>query len=354
MSNNSSRITVHQSKEEAINNHDPNGPGTRGNIFGLPFTPENAELLLVPIPWEVTVSYQTGTALAPMAILDASVQVDAYVPAIKDAWKLGVCMLPIPNAIKNESERLRQLAKHQIYRVEHGELIIEDDPLAQKINEACENLNVYVKSVTQKMIKAGKLVGLLGGDHSTPLGFLRALAEEHKHFGILQIDAHADLRKAYEGFTYSHGSIMYNALKIKAVKKIVQVGVRDCCEEEVHRAQHAKGRVKIFFDEELKAKQFQGTPWNSLCDEIVDTLPLLVYISFDIDGLAPTLCPGTGTPVPGGLQFEEATYLIKKVVESGRRIIGFDLCEVGSTTWDANVGARILYALCNWMGVQKG
>lgn len=339
------------SKEEAIEQHDPNGAGLRGNIFGFPFTPENADLILIPIPWEVTVSFNTGTAHAPAKILEASVQVDAYVPAIKDAWKLGISMLPIPEAIKNENDRLRQLACHQIGRVERGEVISEDDPLAQKINEACENLNVYVKSVTNKYLKANKLVGLLGGDHSTPLGFLRALGEHHKQFGILQLDAHADLRKAYEGFTYSHGSIMYNALKIRAVKKIVQVGVRDCCEEEVHRAQHAKGRVKIFFDEQLKEKQFQGITWNTLCDEIVDTLPPLVYISFDIDGLSPTLCPGTGTPVPGGLQFEEAVFLIRKVVESGRTIIGFDLCEVGGTPWDANVGARILYSLCNWMGV---
>ena len=78
-------------------------------------------------------------------------------------------------------------------------------------------------------LKDGKLVGLLGGDHSTPLGFIRALSERYDRFGILQIDAHADLRKAYEGFTYSHASIMYNALKIPAVHRLVQVGIRDFC-----------------------------------------------------------------------------------------------------------------------------
>lgn len=339
------------SKEEAIDQHDPNGVGIRGNLFGFPFTPENAAVVLVPIPWEVTVSFNTGTALAPTTILEASAQVDAYVPAIQDAWKLGISMLPVPDAIKNENDRTRQLASFQLARVERGEIISEDDPLAQKINEACENLNVYVHAVTTKLLAAGKLVGVLGGDHSTPLGFLRALGDRHKQFGILQIDAHADLRRAYEGFTYSHGSIMYNALKIRAIKKIVQVGVRDCCEEEVQQMQHTNGRVKIFFDEQLNEKKFQGVTWNSQCDEIIETLPSLVYISFDIDGLTPSCCPGTGTPVPGGLQFEEAIFLIRKLVESGRTIIGFDLCEVGPSAWDANVGARVLYHLCNWMGV---
>jgi agmatinase len=199
------------------------------------------------------------------------------------------------------------------------------------------------------------MVGLLGGDHSTPLGFLRALSEKYERFGILQIDAHADLRKAYEGFTYSHASIMYNALKLPSVSRLIQVGIRDFCEEEQDVINRSRGRISTFFDEDLKAWRYKGETWDALCNSIIKELPANVYISFDIDGLDPKLCPNTGTPVAGGLEFQEAIYLIKKVAQS-RKIIGFDLCEVapGQNDWDANVGARLLYNLCNWMAVSQG
>jgi agmatinase len=205
-------------------------------------------------------------------------------------------------------------------------------------------------------LKAGKLIGLVGGEHSVPLGFFRALSDQYDRFGILQIDAHADLRKSYEGFTYSHASIMYNALKLPSIGRIVQVGVRDYCEEEVNVVQRAMGRVVTYYDEDIKDKLYKGRTWDILCDEIIAQLPKHVYISFDIDGLDPKLCPSTGTPVAGGLEFHQAIHLIKKLVLSDRKIIGFDLCEVspGKNDWDANVGARVLYQLCNWSAVSNG
>ena len=134
--------------------------------------------------------------------------------------------------------------------------------------------------------------------------------------------------------------------------KLVQVGIRDCCEQEVELAENSDGRVHIFYEEKLRQEQFTGRNWADQVEEIVATLPPLVYISFDIDGLDPKLCPNTGTPVPGGLELSEAFYLLKRVVDSGRRIIGFDLCEVGGRgkTWDGNVGARVLYRLGNLLG----
>jgi agmatinase len=344
------------SKEEAIQRFDPNGPGMKGNIFGLPFSPDNAELILVPAPWEVTVSYHEGTANGPQAILDASLQVDHFLQDIPDAWKLGVSMLPIPADMLEENKKLRNWSREHLARIENGETISPDDVVLSKINEACENFNIYIKSVTQGYLKQGKLVALVGGDHSTPLGFLRALSEQYPRFGILQIDAHADLRKSYEGFTHSHASIMYNALKIPAVGKLVQVGVRDYCAEEMDVIHRAMGRVTTFFDDDLKAYAYQGKTWYAQCEEIIKQLPPLVYISFDIDGLDPKLCPNTGTPVPGGLEFQQVTYLLKKLVLSGKKIIGFDLNEVapGKDDWDANVGARLLYQLCHWMGASQG
>jgi agmatinase len=189
------------SKEEIINNFDPNGPGIAGNLFGLPFDQEHAELLVMPVPWETTVSYRTGTSAAPAAILNASSQVDVHMNDIDDAWKLGVSMLPISQQLIDEGKKLREVSSMHISRLEKGEVVDPDDPVLRSINDASENLNIYIKAATQKLLKAGKLVGLVGGEHSIPLGYLRALSEVYDRFGILQIDAHLDLRKAYEGFT---------------------------------------------------------------------------------------------------------------------------------------------------------
>jgi agmatinase len=344
------------SKEEVIKKFDPNGAGVKGKLFGLPFSVEQSEVVVIPVPWEVTVSYREGAASGPMAVLNASSQVDLFVKDIPDAWKLGLTMTPYPENLFQESKQLRKLAAQYISAHEMGEGNGNQNLILTKINEASESLNIYVKNQIKKFLSEGKLVGLLGGDHSTPLGFLRALSEVYNRFGVLHIDAHADLRKSYEGFTYSHASIMYNALKIPAVNRLVQVGIRDFCEEEMQVIERGMGRVKTFFDQDIKAAQYSGKTWEMICQEIIKELPPLVYVSFDIDGLDPKLCPNTGTPVPGGFEFEQATFLLKQLVKSGRKIIGFDLNEVapGNDDWDGNVGARLLYQLCNWMAVSQG
>jgi agmatinase len=344
------------STEDSVNRFDPNGPGVRGNLFGLPFSAENAEVIIVPAPWEATVSYRSGTAMGPQAILDASYQVDLYLKEIPDAWKLGIHMLPLSQAIQGEGNVLRELAIQHIVRVEKREVIPEDDPILEKINRGCEDLNSYIQSTAKEYLKEGKIVGILGGDHSTPLGFLRALSEVYDRFAVLQIDAHADLRKAYEGFIYSHASVMYNALKIPAVGRLIQLGVRDLCDEEMDVIRRAIGRVVTFFDEDLKALQYNGKNWDAICTDIIKQLPANVYISLDIDGLDPTLCPHTGTPVAGGFEFQQVVYLIRRIVQSGKKIIGFDLSEVapGKDDWDANVAARMLYQLSCWAAVSQG
>jgi agmatinase len=337
--------------EDVLSNFNPSGPGIRHQLFGLPFGVDEASMVIVPAPWEVTVSYHAGTASGPQAILDASLQVDLFIKDIPDAWKLGMAMLPIPPDIIEENKQLRELAAQHIKRVEHNEDIGSDDATLGKINTGCERFNLYIKTTTKRLLDAGKLVGLVGGDHSTALGFMRALSEKYDRFGVLQIDAHADLRKSYEGLTYSHASVMYNALKIPGVGKVVQVGIRDYCEEEHEVMDRAMGRIVTFFDQDIKAARYAGSPWGKMCEKIINQLPGLVYISFDIDGLDPKLCPNTGTPVPGGLEFDEAVYLLSQLVKSGKRIIGFDVSEVspGNDDWDANVGARILYQLSCWM-----
>jgi agmatinase len=213
-------------------------------------------------------------------------------------------------------------------------------------------MNNWVYEQTKDLLLQNKLVGIIGGDHSTPYGFYKALAEKYNSFGILQVDAHCDMRKGFENFTYSHASVMYNTLEdIPQVEKLVQAGVRDLCEEEWNYIQKNNQRVNVYFDDDIKKKQFEGRTWNEISDDIIRTLPQNVHISFDIDGLDPKLCPHTGTPVPGGLQAEQALYLFKKIIESGRKLIGFDLVEVGigDGSIDSNVGARILWKLCNFL-----
>lgn len=342
--------------EEQASGFDVNGPGNPGSLFGLPFTPETAKLVIFPVPWEATVSYRTGTAQGPAAVLKASRQIDFFHREIPEAWKLGVAMLPIPLSIQSESDRLRTLVAS--YHAAAPEDAEHAAVITDKINEASESLNIYIRKTVDQLLVQGKIIGMLGGDHSTPLGFFRALRDKYTGFGILQVDAHADLRKAYEGFTYSHGSIMYNAMKIPAITRLVQVGIRDFCEEEFQQMQRGHGRVRTFFDEDIRSSLSSGKKtWEVLCKEIVRELPENVFISFDIDGLDPGLCPHTGTPVPGGLDFHQAVTLIKTVAASGRTIIGFDLNEVApghDGDWDANVGARILWNLCIWTGVSNG
>lgn len=343
-----------QSKLEKIASFNPSSVGLlNGNLYGLPFTYEECEIIVIPVPWEVTVSYQAGTAKAPQAILDASPQLDLYDFDVPDFWKKGIYMLPISEYWLQKNEILRQQAKSYIDFLENGGNIVEDENMKtvlQQINQATFELKEFVKQEAQKALNDDKLVCVLGGEHSVPLGLLEALAEKHESFGLLQIDAHADLHEAFEGFKLSHASIMHNALKIKQLCKLVSVGVRDICHAEIEVIEQSENRIKAFFDYEIKEQvQLKQTEtWHSLCEKIVAELPQKVYISFDIDGLDPKLCPNTGTPVLGGLSFHEATYLIKQVAKSGRQVIGFDLCEVGfsaDTDWDANVGARVLYKM---------
>ena len=329
-----------------------------GTIFGLPFTADEAAIVLLPVPWDVTVSYRDGASKGPQTILDASVQVDLYDPLIKDSWKIGLAMEnPFPKII-SMNKVLRKKASAFIRNLEKG--ISGSVPAMKKnqheVNAGCLELKKIVKKLAEDQFRKNKFVGLVGGDHSTPLGFIEALSDRYSEFGILQIDAHCDLRKAYEGFEYSHASIMYNALKLPQVKKLVQVGIRDWCDEENDYINSSNGRVKTFFDYLLKQQQYEGRTWKNICEDIVTSLPKNVYISFDIDGLDPKLCPNTGTPVPGGLEFEQVVYLMKSIVLSGKKIIGFDLNEVapGESDWNGNVGARLLYKMCGFAAVSNG
>ena len=334
--------------------HDPNCVSNPNfNIFGVPTDEENARLVILPVPWEVTVSYGAGTARAPEAIMKASYHMDLYDAEMPDAWKQGYYMMPCDRKILMKSDYLRKEAELYIDYISKGD-DVNDNQFMRKtlkeVNEGGAYLNQWVYDQTKALLLRNKLVALLGGDHSTPLGYMKAIGESVGSFGILQIDAHCDLRENYEGFNYSHAGVMFNALKeIPAVERLVQVGIRDYSEAEWNYIKQSNFRVITYFDREIKKRQFEGETWKQITDEMISKLPSQVYISFDIDGLDRKLCPHTGTPVPGGFELEELYYLFRKIHESGRKIVGFDLTEVGisDNDWNANVGARVLLKLCN-------
>jgi len=337
-----------------LSDFDPNGASNpNNNIFGLPTTEDDAVLIILPVPWEVTVSYSAGTARAPEHIFKASMQVDLFDPDYKDSWRKGFFMKQSDRKVLLKSDYLRKEAELLIDYMAKGEQVEKNSFMFKSlkdINEGGIFLKNWVYDQTKKLLEKDKLVGLLGGDHSIPLGYFKSIAEKHGEYGILQIDAHCDLRKGYEGFHYSHASIMYNALtEIKEITQLVQVGIRDYCEEEWIYICNSEGRVFTYFDKDIKERQFEGQNWKQIAEEIVAKLPSKVFLSFDIDGMDPKLCPHSGTPVQGGFETEQVYYLLKCVIKSGRRLIGFDLNEVGvgEQDWDANVGARILFKLCN-------
>jgi agmatinase len=337
-----------------LSQFDPNSAGNPNmNIFGLPFSEEDARLIILPVPWEVTVSYGAGTARAAEHIRKASLQIDIYDDENPEGWKQGYYLREVDKKLLMKSDYLRKEAELYIDYISRGQKV-EDNQFMRKtlkdVNEGSTFLNKWVYDQTKGLLTRGKLVALLGGDHSTPLGYFKAIAERQGEFGILQIDAHCDLRIGYSGFNYSHASIMYNALnEIDNLKKLVQIGVRDYSGSELEIINNSNGRITVYFDREIKGRRFEGETWKQIADEIIEKLPQKVHISFDIDGLDPKLCPNAGTPVHGGFQIEELFYLFTKLLKSGRQLIGFDLLEVGvgETDWDANVGARVLWKLCN-------
>jgi agmatinase len=322
-------------------------------IFGLPFSEEESKVIILSVPWEVTVSYKAGTARVSERVCHASLQVDLFDRDNPEGWKRGIFLRDPERNIMMKSDYLRKEAELYINYITEGEELCDNkfmQKVLREINEGSEFLNDWVYEQTKELLDQDKLVGILGGDHSVPFGYYKTIAEKHGDFGILHIDAHCDLRSSYENFIYSHASVMYNALnEIPQLTKLVQAGIRDYSAGEYEFINNSNGRVVTYFDKNIKERMYEGETWKQIAEEIVNHLPQKVYISFDVDGLDPKLCPNTGTPVPGGFELEQVYYLLQKILTSGRQIIGFDLDEVGvsANEYDENVGARILFKLSN-------
>ena len=333
---------------------DPNAASnSESGLFGLPFSAEQSQIIIIPVEWELTTSYNRGTVNGPEAIRSASLQVDLHHHDYPDLWKLGIWMDEFPEELKALHQKLIPFSEIIIEAVENGEMHENPkkfDSIYLEIEKGTEQKNAWLKQRIAYWKSQGKIVGLLGGDHSIPLAYHQFFADQNTKYGILHFDAHLDLRCAFEGFRYSHASIFNNVLKFPNVEKLVQVGIRDYCDYEAEFVAQEKERIAVFFDRDYRKRLYEGENWKQITDEIISKLPENVYVSVDIDALDPKLCPNTGTPVPGGLEYEELLYILNQLKRANKNIIGFDLCEVspgnGECEWDGNVGARVLFHLC--------
>ena len=323
------------------------------SLFGQNSSYENASLVLLAAPWSVTASFGGGAERGSELISSASSQMDFFSIEGEDVRNKGIYFQKAEKWVYDLNLETRKEALPIIQLEEKAPGDFPSD-LLDKINRACTQMKDWVFQQSQKIHEGNKLFGLIGGDHSVSEGAIQYFSKAYKgDFGLLHIDAHADLRRGYQGFKHSHASVMYNVMKgnggfVPTV--LTQVGVRDYCKEEFLFIESADN-IHTFFDSQIKAQLFEGQTWQFVVESIIETLPDQVYISLDVDGLQPYLFPHTGTPVPGGLSFEQTCYLLLKLKQSGRKLIGFDLVEVAgpsgnSYLLDGQNAARLLYRLC--------
>ncbi|MBU0766230.1 agmatinase family protein [Patescibacteria group bacterium] len=330
---------------------DPNGAATKNSgVFGFPYTIEASRLVLLPVPWDATASYKNGASNGPDAIIEASKFVELYDKTLLNFYESGIALDESNPDVFKWNKKARKLA---LPIIEMGGVSENNrsSALAKEVDSLFKKMNSFTNERVTHHLDNNKIVGLIGGDHSISLGAIKSVLDKYPKMGVLQIDAHCDLRTAFEGFTYSHASAMHNVMQETKLEKLVQVGVRGYCEEEFEKINNSKGRIKTFFDGDISRLKSSGETWYTICNNIASSLPNEIYISLDVDGLDPSLCPNTGAPVPGGLSYQDAITLLEVLTENGKRIVGFDLVEVApgkDGDWDANVGAHLLYKLCGW------
>ena len=244
---------------------------------------DTASVLILPVSYEGTVSYGTGTGAGAMAIVDASRNMELYEEETdSEVYKIGIHTLP------------------------------EFTP-----RETPEWMMSDLYSYASELLSTDKFLCMLGGEHSISAPIIKAHNEKYENLSVLQIDAHADLRDTYDGTPYSHASIMARVVKDMRIPS-VQVGIRSISGDEARSLQNAIP-TKIFWARDIVGK----TDW---IDNAVDSLTDNVYLTIDIDGLDPSIMPTTGTPEPGGLGWYETLTLIRKIAEK-KRVVGMDLVE---------------------------
>ncbi|MBQ5701442.1 MAG: arginase family protein [Alistipes sp.] len=312
---------------------------------------QDAEIVLVSAPWAVTSAAGQGAAYTPDAIIDASTSVSLYDAVSGISIEGKVATAEVDYDLQESSLQLGGDAAKVVSHIEDGGTISGDYFLRKigKINIGFRDMHRSVGKRVFRFADKGKIVGVVGGDHSVSLGAVRSISSVYPDMGVLFIDGHCDLRQSGKIFAYSHLSIARNIIdEVPQIAKLVQVGARDMSLEEAEfAASHPK--IALYGQEKMARDIYNGENWHSICEKIVSELPEKVYISLDIDALTPEHCPNTKRPVAGGMTFDQVVYLINCVAESGRNIIGFDLTEIvpeNENNIDAAIGARMLVKLC--------
>lgn len=290
-------------------------------------------LALIEVPFDATSSHHRCARYGPQAMRTASHQVELTLVDGRCPARQGIV------AQQLSIEQFNTEATLAMERLRQGDL-----DAARLVDDAYARVEHMLGTALTEHWAQKRNVVVVGGDHSISYGALRLALETCPDLGILHLDAHADLRSAYEGVTCSHASIMNRIKALKPDVPLTQVGLRDLGAQEKQRIQ-SDPSILAFFDEALAQQQFLGMPWAEQAQAIIQTLPSEVWLSFDIDALDPSLCPNTGTPVPGGLSYYQAIDLIDRIHASGRSLIGADLTEVAGDPYDALIGARLVYRI---------
>ena len=304
-----------------------------------------ADLILIPAPWSATVSYGKGAEKGPELIRAASHYMDFFNPLFQCSYNEKIHFEendPMIESLNSQAlkwaQKLEEKKTSQVY---------------ENINQASQDLLGWIYEKSSKAFSQDKIPALVGGEHSISEGILSFIGHKYKgDYGLLHLDAHADLRTAYQGFKHSHASVMRNVLNLEQPpRQLVQVAVRDFCKEEYEQIKQDE-RIRCYFDEEIFTRIFEGQKWQVICKEIISQLPQRIYVSLDVDGLSWSYVPGTGTPVPGGLSFNQVLYLFAEIKRQNKKLISFDVVETSAgesgqvfAEWNGNVSARLLYCL---------
>lgn len=281
------------------------GHGVAGRFGGLPDPYgqlEQAQVVLLPVPFDKTTTYQQGTDKGPDALIEASRNIELYdIETDSEVYLKGIYTAP-PIKADTSEEMLKKTYEE-----------------------------------TKRYLAQGKFVGVIGGEHSISFAPIKAHLEHFKTLTVLQFDAHADLQPAYENNPWSHASVMARVKELNV--KIVSVGIRSMSSEELVNLD----RPNTFFAHELPKR----LNW---IDEVISKLSGPVYITFDLDAFDSSLMPSTGTPEPGGLFWNEVMHLLKRVIQE-KEVVGFDVVELLPN--DVNpapdfLAAKLIYKLLSY------
>lgn len=262
----------------------------QANFFGLPeefSTYEKSQAVIIPAPYEYTVSYGKGTKNGPKAVREASQQVELFDDELWiEPYKIGI--------------------------------FSADDVKTAPVSEKTEKPFQEIYEAVKPIVESGKFPIVIGGEHSVSIGAVRACLDRYPNLSILQVDAHADLRQSYEGNPYSHASVSYHLYKMMKQPKLTSVGVRNISTEEVEWMESESPDISIYWAR-------HKSRWNFT--EIINTLSDNVYLTIDVDGLDGSIMPSTGTPEPGGMDWYELMELIKQVCVR-KNVVGADIVEL--------------------------